>query len=561
QGVGKTAIAEGLAEKIVEGSVPSQLKDMQIFSLDMGLLIAGTRYRGDFEERLKGVVKALEQIKDSALYIDEIHTIVGAGSTSGGSLDAANILKPLLTQGTVRIMGSTTFEEYKNHFEKDRALARRFLSVEINEPSTEETINILKGLKSRFEKHHQVTYSEQSIISAVELSQKFITNRFLPDKAIDVLDEAGALVSLSNQSKDQGKSALKSTWPIVKVSHIEKIVASIGKIPPRTVSSSETERLKNLEGDLKRVVFGQDAAIESLAQSIKRSRAGLTADQKPIGSFLFAGPTGVGKTEVAKQLALTLGMELIRFDMSEYMEKHSVARLIGAPPGYVGFDQGGLLTEAIIRKPSAVLLLDEIEKAHPDIFHVLLQVMDNATLTDTSGRKADFRNVILILTSNVGSDAHSTNAIGFNEQQPKSSDQSINKMFLPEFRNRLDKIVNFSPLQSDIIERVVDKFITEIDSTLAKRKVSIMLTAEARTLIAKQGYDVRFGGRSVHRYIQSNIKDKLADELLFGSLAQGGLVKVDVKDHQLELHFEPRKSKLVRKGLGKEGRSSTETVG
>jgi len=564
QGVGKTALAEGLAQRVVDGSVPARLRDLQIYSLDLGSLLAGTRFRGDFEQRLKGVLKALEDVPNSVLFIDEIHTIVGAGATTGGTMDAANLLKPVLTQGKLRFMGSTTFEEYKNHFEKDKALARRFLKVDVSEPSVDETIEILKGLKNRFEAHHNVRYSIAAIKAAAELSAKYINERFLPDKAIDVLDEAGALLSLQQPEERAGAKEDtaeaedadgKSNLPVVRISHVEKIVARIARIPPRTVSTTDREKLRELDAQLKQVVFGQEEAIDALTLSIRRSRAGLKPDNKPVGSFLFAGPTGVGKTEVARQLAKILGLELIRFDMSEYMEKHTVARLIGAPPGYVGFEQGGLLTDAIIRNPHSVLLLDEIEKAHPDLFNILLQVMDNATLTDNNGRKADFRNVILIMTSNVGSENIFGNPIGFGSSAQEIGQGAIDKMFRPEFRNRLDLTVKFKPLGEEIIEQVVDKFIVEIDSQLLAKKCTIVLTPEARKWLAKNGYQPQYGARSIHRLIQAKVKDKLADELLFGKLSAGGEAEVGVENDDLVLSFRSRtavpKEKKKKRPAGK----------
>lgn len=533
QGVGKTALAEGLAQRIVDGEVPSKLRGAKIYSLDLGGLIAGTRFRGDFEQRLKGVLTALQKEKNVILFIDEIHTIVGAGATSGGTLDAANLLKPILTKGSIRFVGSTTFDEYKSHFEKDRALARRFLKIEVLEPNLEDTILILNGLKDGLESHHRVRYSSASVRSAAELSQKFIHDRFLPDKAIDVLDEAGAALSLSQDKVEEESVETEernSEVPVVKVSHIEKIISKMARIPARTVVTSEREKLKALHADLSQVVFGQDEAIEQVTQAIRRARAGLASENKPIGSFLFAGPTGVGKTEVAKQLAKTLGLELIRFDMSEYMEKHAVARLIGAPPGYVGFEQGGLLTEAIMRKPHAVLLLDEIEKAHPDLFSILLQVMDNATLTDNNGRKADFRNVILILTSNVGSENLFGTPIGFNASQHEVGLGAIEKTFRPEFRNRLDKIIRFKPLPQAVVEQVVDKFLVEIDQQLLRKKSTLVVSPAARRWFAERGYEPQYGARSVNRLIQQEIKDKLADELLFGALVNGGEAFVDIVD-------------------------------
>lgn len=532
QGVGKTALVEGLAQRIASGDVPDKLKSMQIYSLDMGSLIAGTKFRGDFEERLQAVLKELSKIENVALFIDEIHTIVGAGSTSGSSLDAANLLKPILTRGKLRVMGSTTFEEYKNHFEKDRALARRFLKIDIGQPSISDTIEILKGLKSRLEEHHSVKYSPASIKAAAELSAKYINDRFLPDKAIDVLDEAGAFLSLSPRTEKS--KASDSDTPTVKPTHIEQVISKMARVPAETVSSSERDKLSQLEPDLKKVVFGQDEAISQVVLAVKRARAGLTAENKPVGCFLFVGPTGVGKTEVARQLSKTLGLELIRFDMSEYMEKHSVSRLIGSPPGYVGFDQGGLLTEAVIRNPHCVLLLDELEKAHPDIFNILLQVMDNASLTDNTGRKADFRSAIIIMTSNVGSEGMFGSPLGFNAKAQEVGKGAIEKAFRPEFRNRLDMTVRFKPLNEETLERVVDKFITELDAILLKKKATLVISPEARSFIVKEGYEAQYGARSIHRYMQRHIKDKLADELLFGGLAKsGGQCIVRVDDNKL----------------------------
>jgi ATP-dependent Clp protease ATP-binding subunit ClpA len=520
QGVGKTALVEGLAQRIASGDVPDKLKSLQIYSLDMGSLIAGTKFRGDFEDRLQAVIKELCKIDNVAMFIDEIHTIVGAGSTSGSSLDAANLLKPILTRGKLRVLGSTTFEEYKNHFEKDRALARRFLKIDIGQPSVSDTIEILKGLKSRFEEHHSVKYSPAAIKAAAELSAKYINDRFLPDKAIDALDEAGALLSLS-QKLEKGKAANEDI-PTVKPLHIEQVISKMARVPAETVSTTERDKLSQLEPDLKQVVFGQDEAISQVVLAVKRARAGLAAENKPVGCFLFVGPTGVGKTEVARQLSKTLGLELIRFDMSEYMEKHSVSRLIGSPPGYIGFEQGGLLTEAVIRNPHCVLLLDELEKAHHDIYNVLLQVMDNAALTDNTGRKADFRSAIIIMTSNVGSEGMFGSPLGFNAKSQEVGKGAIEKAFRPEFRNRLDMTVRFKPLNEETLEKVVDKFITELDAMLLKKKATIVIAPEARSFIVKNGYEAQYGARSIHRYMQRHIKDKLADELLFGGLAKSG---------------------------------------
>ncbi|MBS1833080.1 MAG: ATP-dependent Clp protease ATP-binding subunit ClpA [Acidobacteria bacterium] len=524
QGVGKTHLVEGIAQRIVDGKVPARLKHLHIYSLEMGSLIAGTRYRGDFEQRLKGIIQALEAIDGAVLFLDEIHTIVGAGATSGGNLDAANILKPILTGGKIRCVGSTTFEEYKQYFQKDRALARRFLKIEILEPSIADTIKILEGLQSRFEAHHGVKYTPEALKTAAELAGKYINERLLPDKAIDVIDEAGAVVGLSG-----GKE--------VDALMVEQIVAKIAKIPEKTVSTSDKDRLRNLEPELKTVVFGQDNAIAAIAKSIRRSRAGLGQDQKPVGSFLFVGPTGVGKTELCKQLAKTLGIEMLRFDMSEYMEKHAVARLIGAPPGYVGFEQGGLLTDAIIRHPHAVLLLDEIEKAHPDLFNILLQVMDNASLTDTSGRKADFRNVILIMTSNAGSEGLTGKGIGYHERSAKQDMSAVERSFRPEFRNRLDMIVKFQPLPNEVVEKIVDKFVDEIRAKVKEQNVTIDLTPEARTWLARKGYSPQFGARSIGRLVQSELKDALADELLFGKLSEGGTATVDIENDAIVIRY------------------------
>ena len=530
-GVGKTALAEGLALKIHQGEVPDALKDAVIYALDMGALLAGTKFRGDFEQRLKGVLAGLKKRANSILFIDEIHTIVGAGATSGGSMDASNILKPALASGELKCIGSTTYHDYKSYFERDRALARRFQKIEIPEPSQEEAYKILEGLKPHYEKHHGVHYSAGAIRAAVELSAKHINDRKLPDKAIDVIDEVGAAVKI--QPPDKRKKSISAK-------DIEKIVAKIAKIPPRSVSSSDKEQLQNLERDLKLTVFGQDAAIDTLTSTIKLSRSGLGHPEKPIGCFLFSGPTGVGKTEVAKQLAHIMGIEFIRFDMSEYMEKHTVSRLIGAPPGYVGFDQGGLLTDAINRNPYAVLLLDEIEKAHPDLFNILLQVMDHAALTDNNGKKADFRNIILIMTTNAGAREMSGAPLGFGARSNAGKGkEAIEKMFSPEFRNRLDAMIAFNSLSMEIIERVVDKFIIELDHQLNEKKVFLQLTVKARRWLAEKGYDPSFGARPMARLIQNEIKRVLADEILFGRLQNGGKVEVDENEGQLAFTYGP----------------------
>ena len=530
-GVGKTAIAEGLALKISRGEIPEALKDAVIYALDMGALLAGTKFRGDFEARLKGVLAGLKKQPNSILFIDEIHTIVGAGATSGGSMDASNILKPALASGELKCIGSTTYHDYKSYFERDRALARRFQKIEIPEPSVDEAYKILQGLKPHYEKHHGVHYSMAALHAAVELSAKHINDRRLPDKAIDVIDEIGAAVKILPPEKRK-----KTIGP----KDIERIVAKIAKIPPRSVSISDKEQLQNLERDLKLTVFGQDAAIEMLASTIKLSRSGLGHPEKPIGCFLFSGPTGVGKTEVAKQLAHTMGIEFIRFDMSEYMEKHTVSRLIGAPPGYVGFDQGGLLTDAINKSPYAVLLFDEIEKAHPDLFNILLQVMDHATLTDNNGRKADFRNIVLIMTTNAGAREMSGAPLGFGARSNAGKGkEAVEKMFSPEFRNRLDAMITFNSLSMEIIERVVEKFIMELDSQLNEKKVFLQLTARARQWLAERGYDPAFGARPMARLIQNEIKRVLADEILFGKLQNGGNVEVDESEGKLTFAYNP----------------------
>ncbi len=530
-GVGKTAIVEGLALQIHLGEVPSVLKDAMIFSLDMGALLAGTKYRGDFEARLKTTISELEKIPGAILFIDEIHTIVGAGATSGGSMDASNILKPVLNSGRLRCIGASTYEEYKNHFEKDRALSRRFQKIEIQEPTIDETVAILKGLRPYYEDFHGVTYTDSAVKAAAELSAKHINDKYLPDKAIDVIDEAGATRKLLDPEKSR---------TVVGVREIESVVAGIAKIPSRSISASDTEKLRHLEDELKLAVFGQDSAIHSLVSAIKRSRAGLGAPERPIGSFLFTGPTGVGKTEVSKQMAAALGVAFTRFDMSEYMEKHAVARLIGAPPGYVGFDQGGLLTDSIRKHPYSVLLLDEIEKAHPDIFSVLLQVMDYATLTDNNGKKADFRNVILIMTSNAGAKDMDKGSIGFGDRsrdsQAKSGD-AITKLFNPEFRNRLDAIITFNPLNTVIMKKVVDKFIEELRCQLIRKKVKVVLSDESRDWLADKGYDVRYGARPLARLVQAEIKDALSEEVLFGRLKKGGTVHIGLKDNRLDFNY------------------------
>lgn len=530
-GVGKTAIVEGLALKIHDNQVPEALKKAQVFSLDMGTLLAGTKYRGDFEARLKATMNSIEKIPGAILFIDEIHTIVGAGATSSGSMDASNILKPLLNSGKIRCIGATTYEEYKNHFEKDRALSRRFQKLEIHEPDIEETIAILEGLKSYYEEFHGVKFTKGALKTAAELSAKYINDRHLPDKAIDVIDEAGAVLKLS-----PGFTSKKT----IGVQEIERVIAQMAKIPPRNISSSDMDRLKRLEGELQQAVFGQETAIRSLVSAIKRARAGLGLAEKPTGSFLFIGPTGVGKTEVSKQLAAVLGVKFLRFDMSEYMEKHTVARLIGAPPGYIGFEQGGLLTDAIRKHPYSVLLLDEIEKAHPDIFNILLQVMDYATLTDNNGKKADFRNVILIMTSNAGAMDMDKNVVGFGDRdkdaQSKGKD-AINKLFTPEFRNRLDAVISFNPLPPVVMKQVVDKFIAELNTQLNRKKVALTLTDEVRAWLAEKGYDARNGARPLSRLIQAEITDLLSDELLFGKLKKGGTVHIALDEGHLAFSY------------------------
>jgi len=529
-GVGKTAMAEGLAQRIQQGDVPELLRDVEIYALDLGGMLAGTKFRGDFEQRLKGVIAELKKKPKAILFIDEIHTIVGAGATSSGSMDASNILKPVLTSGEIRCIGSSTYEEYKNHFEKDRALSRRFEKVEIHEPPIHETVKILKGLRSRYEEHHGIVYTDTSLKRAAELSAKFLNDRYLPDKAIDVIDEAGAYIRLT------GPSTRKKINP----TDIEKIIAKMARIPTQSVSTTDRTKLEGLEDGLKQVVFGQDDAIRALVTSIKRSRAGLGTPGRPVGCFLFTGPTGVGKTEVTRQIARILGVEFMRYDMSEYMEKHAVARLIGAPPGYIGFDQGGLLTDGIRKHPHCVLLLDEIEKAHPDLFNILLQVMDHATLTDNNGKKADFRNVILMMTSNAGTREMSRATIGFGDASKDTASKgklAIEKMFSPEFRNRLDETIHFNSLDLDIMERVVDKFMLELNEQLGAKKVVLTISAAVRTWLAKEGYDPQYGARPLARVIQTKIKDALSDEILFGSLQKGGEVHIELEDDKLVFDY------------------------
>jgi ATP-dependent Clp protease ATP-binding subunit ClpA len=529
-GVGKTAIAEGLAKKIVDGETPEILSKSTIFSLDMGALLAGTRYRGDFEERLKAVMKELEDHPDAVLFIDEIHTVIGAGATSGGAMDASNLLKPALQGGKLRCMGSTTYKEFRQHFEKDRALSRRFQKIDVNEPSVEDSVKILMGLKPYFEKHHDLRYTNDAIKVAVELAARYINDRKLPDKAIDVIDEAGAAQHLLPAAKRR-----KTITP----REIENVVAKIARIPPKNVSKDDAEVLRDLEAALKRVVFGQDAAIDALSSSIKLARAGLREPEKPIGNYLFAGPTGVGKTEVAKQLAASLGVELLRFDMSEYMEKHAVSRLIGAPPGYVGFDQGGLLTDGVDQHPHCVLLLDEIEKAHPDVYNILLQVMDHGKLTDHNGRQVDFRNVILIMTSNAGASDMAKAAIGFGRERRTGEDTAaIERTFTPEFRNRLDAVISFGPLAKATIMKVVEKFVLQLEAQLMDRNVTFELTDEAAAWLGDKGYDDKMGARPLARVIQEHVKKPLAEELLFGRLTKGGVVRVILRDDKIELQVE-----------------------
>ena len=536
-GVGKTAIAEGLARKVTSGETPEVLSETTIYSLDMGALLAGTRYRGDFEERLKAVMTELEDHPDAVLFIDEIHTVIGAGATSGGAMDASNLLKPALQGGKLRCMGSTTYKEFRQHFEKDRALSRRFQKIDVNEPSVDDAVKILRGLKPYFEDHHDIRYTSDAIKTAVELSARYIHDRKLPDKAIDVIDEAGAAQHLVVESKRRKTIGAKE---------IEAVVAKIARIPPKSVSKDDAEVLKDLEKTLKRVVFGQDTAIEALSSAIKLARAGLREPEKPIGNYLFAGPTGVGKTEVAKQLADTLGVELMRFDMSEYMEKHAVSRLIGAPPGYVGFDQGGLLTDGVDQHPHCVLLLDEIEKAHPDVFNILLQVMDHGKLTDHNGRQVDFRNVILIMTSNAGASDMAKEAIGFGRDKREGEDTAaIERTFTPEFRNRLDAVISFGSLPKEVILMVVEKFVMQLESQLMDRNVTIELSKKAAEWLADRGYDDKMGARPLARVIQEHIKKPLAEELLFGKLAKGGIVKVGVKGKELDLKLlAPEKARL-----------------
>ncbi|MCH4023472.1 MAG: ATP-dependent Clp protease ATP-binding subunit ClpA [Acetobacter sp.] len=547
-GVGKTAIAEGLARRIVEGDVPEVLLGSTIYSLDMGALLAGTRYRGDFEERLKAVVTELEQNPGAVLFIDEIHTVIGAGSTSGGAMDASNLLKPALAAGTLRCMGSTTYKEFRQHFEKDRALVRRFQKIDVPEPGIDDAVKILRGLKPSYEKHHKVRYTDDAIRAAVELAAKYIHDRKLPDKAIDVIDEAGASRMLVPENRRRKTITLKD---------VEDIIARIARIPPKSVSADDKEVLRTLERDLKNMVFGQNEAIETLAAAIKLSRAGLRDPEKPIGNYLFSGPTGVGKTEVARQLANTLGIELIRFDMSEYMERHSISRLIGAPPGYVGFDQGGLLTDAIDQHPHAVLLLDEIEKAHPDLFNVLLQVMDHGQLTDHNGKTVDFRNVILIMTTNAGAADLSKEALGFGRMSREGEDEeAIKKIFTPEFRNRLDAIIPFRNLTQEIVGQVVEKFILQLEAQLADRNVTIEISSAAKEWLAERGYDRLYGARPLARVIQESIKKPLAEELLFGKLTKGGAVRINIHDGKPDFEVIPNGTSAVENGDGNQEKES-----
>jgi len=532
-GVGKTAIAEGLAKRIVEGEVPEVLRNATIFALDMGALLAGTRYRGDFEERLKAVMSEIENLDHAILFIDEIHTVIGAGATSGGAMDASNLLKPALQNGSLRCIGSTTYKEYRNYFEKDRALVRRFQKIDVVEPTVEDAIKILSGLKPYYEKHHRVRYTYDAIRTSVELAHRYIHDRKLPDKAIDVIDEVGAAQSLLPESRRR---------KVIGVKEVEAVVAQIARIPPKSVSNDDRETLKTLERDLKTMVFGQDKAIEALSSAIKLARAGLRDPEKPIGCYLFSGPTGVGKTEVARQLAASLGISLTRFDMSEYMERHTISRLIGAPPGYVGFDQGGLLTDAIDQNPHSVLLLDEIEKAHPDLFNVLLQVMDYGKLTDHNGKTVDFRNVILIMTTNAGASEMAKPALGFGRETRTEEDaEAINRLFTPEFRNRLDAVIPFAGLSAEIVARVVDKFVMQLEAQLADRNVVITLTEAARAWLAEKGYEPTYGARPLARVIQEHVKKPLAEELLFGRLAKGGTVQVDIENGEPVFRFEEAK--------------------
>jgi ATP-dependent Clp protease ATP-binding subunit ClpA len=541
-GVGKTAIVEGLAKKIVDGDVPDILKDSVVYSLDLGSLLAGTKYRGDFEKRFKGLLSELKKRDNAILFIDEVHTIIGAGAASGGVMDASNLLKPLLSSGKLRCIGSTTFNEYRGIFDKDKALSRRFQKIDVLEPSADDAYKILKGLKSRFEEHHGLRYTDKALRVATDLSDRYITDRFLPDKAIDVIDEAGAFQQLLSASKRK---------KVVGVGDIEAVIAKIARIPTKAVSSDDKETLQRLEKNLQMVVFGQDEAITSLATSIKLARAGLRAGEKPIGSFLLAGPTGVGKTEVTRQLARLLGLELIRFDMSEYMERHTVSRLIGAPPGYVGFDQGGLLTDAVTQHPHAVVLLDEIEKAHPDVFNLLLQVMDHGTLTDNNGRKTDFRHVILVMTTNAGAESISRRTIGFTNQDHSTDGmEAINKMFTPEFRNRLDTIVQFQPLAEDVILTVVDKFLTELQCQLDEKRVTLDVDVEARLWLVEKGYDIHMGARPMERVIQEHIKKPLAEMVLFGALSQSGgtaLVRLNKAENKLDVTVQEEESEELQK--------------
>ncbi|MEE9445594.1 MAG: ATP-dependent Clp protease ATP-binding subunit ClpA [Cocleimonas sp.] len=539
-GVGKTAIAEGLAKRIVDKEVPEVLQDSVIYSLDLGALVAGTKYRGDFEKRLKGVLNQIRKEDNAILFIDEIHIMIGAGATSGGTMDAANLLKPMLATGELKCIGSTTYQEYHSIFEKERALARRFQKIDVKEPTVNETIKILKGLKSRFEEHHNVVYTLPAIETAVKLAERYITDRFLPDKAIDVIDEAGANRQLQPKNSRKKK---------ITVSDVEAIIAKIARVPPKTVSSSDMEVLRNLDLNLKRVVFGQDMAIDQLVTAVKMARSGLRDDHKPVGSFVFAGPTGVGKTEVTAQLAENLGVELLRFDMSEYMERHTVSRLIGAPPGYVGFDDGGLLTDAVNKTPHAVLLLDEIEKAHPDVFNLLLQVMDNGSLTDSTGRKVDFRNIILVMTSNAGAENISRSSMGFTKQDHSlDTMKAIEKVFTPEFRNRLDGVIQFKPLDETVIISIVDKFLIRLEALLNEKNVTLIVDDKAKRWLAKTGYDPIMGARPMERLIQERLKKEMADELLFGKLSKGGgTVRVTEKADTLSLSFEGKKEKASAK--------------